>query len=64
MQRYYSCLDPDPPEHGYAGGPDLKVDLLEVVECIWYKLKTGSQWRLLPIKQFFTCEALTRSDQV
>ena len=45
-------------------GPDPKVDLLEVVECIWYKLRTGSQWRLLPIKQFFTCEALTRSDQV
>ena len=45
-------------------GPDPKADLLEVVEYIWYKLKTGSQWRLLPIKQFFTCEALTWSDLV
>ena len=42
-------------------GPDPKVDLLEVVECILYKLKTGCQWRLLPIKQFFTGEALTWS---
>ena len=42
-------------------GPDPKVDLLEVVECILYKLKTGCQWRLLPIKQFFACEALTWS---
>ena len=33
-------------------GPEPKVDLLEVVECILYKLKTGCQWRLLPIKQF------------
>ena len=32
-------------------GPEPKVDLLEVVECILYKLKTGCQWRLLPIKQ-------------
>ena len=31
-------------------GPDPKVDLLEVVEYILYKLKTGCQWRLLPIK--------------
>ena len=42
-------------------GPDPKVDLLEVVECILHKLKTGCQLRLLPIKQFFTCHALTWS---
>ena len=42
-------------------GPDPKVDLLEVVEGILYKLKTGRQWRLLPIKQFFTGQALTWS---
>ena len=40
-------------------GPQLKVDLLEVVETILYKLKTGCQWRQLPVKQFFTEEILT-----
>ena len=42
-------------------GPDPKVDLLEVVECILYELRTGCQWRLLPLKQFFACEVLTWS---
>ena len=31
------------------------------MECILYGLKTGYQWRLLLIKQFFTREALTWS---
>ena len=44
-----------------ARGPDPTVDLLEVVECILYKLKTGFQWRLLPLKQFFTDQALAWS---
>ncbi len=35
-------------------GPEVKADLLEVVEAILYKLKTGCQWRQLPVKQFFT----------
>ena len=35
-------------------GPDPSADLLEVVETILYKLKTGCQWRQLPLKQFFT----------
>ena len=39
-------------------GPELTVDLLEVVETILYKLKTGCQWRQLPLKQFFTRTAL------
>ena len=39
-------------------GPQLKADLLEVVEAILYKLKTGCQWRQLPVKQFFTEEIL------
>ncbi len=34
-------------------GPDPKVELLAVVETILYKLKTGCQWRQLPLKQFF-----------
>ena len=42
-------------------GPEIKVDPLEVVEAILYKLKTGCQWRQLPVKQFFTGEILTWS---
>jgi len=42
-------------------GPQLKADLLEVVEAILHKLKTGCQWRQLPVKQFFTEEILTSS---
>lgn len=40
-------------------GPESKVDLLEVVEGILFKLKTGCQWRQLPVKQFFTAPTLT-----
>ena len=40
-------------------GPTPTVDLLEVVEWMLYKLKTGCQWWLLPLKQFFTRQALT-----
>lgn len=42
-------------------GPDCRADLLEVVELILYKLKTGCQWRQLPTKQFFTATLLTWS---
>lgn len=35
-------------------GPACQADLLNVVETILYKLKTGCQWRQLPLKQFFT----------
>ena len=31
----------------------------ELVEVILYKLKSGCQWRLLPVKQFFTGASLT-----
>lgn len=34
-------------------GPACQADLLEVVELTLYKLKTGCQWRQLPLKQFF-----------
>ena len=42
-------------------GPECSVELLEVLEAILYKLKTGCQWRQLPVKQFFTDELLTWS---
>ena len=42
-------------------GCSCSVDLLEVVETILFKLKTGCQWRQLPIKQFFTDTRLTWS---
>lgn len=42
-------------------GPDCQAHLLEVVEAILYKLKTGCQWRCLPVRQFFAHEALSWS---
>ena len=32
---------------------NTKVKVYQVVEAILYRLKTGCQWRLLPMKQFF-----------
>ena len=40
------------------GRPSL-VDPVELVEIILYKLKTGCQWRFVPVKQFFTGPSLT-----
>ena len=40
------------------GRPSV-VDPVELVEVIVYKLKSGCQWRLLPVKQFFTGAPLT-----
>lgn len=34
-------------------GFETTVPLIEVVECIFHRLKTGCQWRELPTKQFF-----------
>ena len=42
-------------------GPACRVELPDVVEAILYKLKTGCQWRQLPVKQFFTDKTLTWS---
>lgn len=39
-------------KRGYAS----KFDLIEVVNAILYKLKSGCQWRLLPIGHLFTSE--------
>ena len=31
-----------------------KSDLVEVIQCILYKLKTGCQWHMLPVSAIFT----------
>ncbi len=33
-------------------GKDLEIELLGIVKCIFHRLKTGCQWRELPVKQF------------
>ena len=40
-------------------GPEPEVVLSAVVQAILYRLKTGCQWRMLPLKEFFEPEALT-----
>ena len=40
-------------------GRPSAVEQVELVEVILYKLKSGCQWRLLPVKQFFTGASLT-----
>lgn len=41
-------------------GTECETDfLLEVVSAILYRLKTGCQWRQLPVKQVFTKKVLT-----
>ncbi|UYZ61202.1 transposase [Hymenobacter latericus] len=47
-----TCMLPHLPLR--TGGRPLRVDPLEVVEAILYKLKTGCQWRFVPVKQFFS----------
>lgn len=39
-------------------GFETTVPLMEVVECIFHRLKTGCQWRELPTKQFFSDKVL------
>lgn len=39
-------------------GFETTVPLTQVVECIFYRLKTGCQWRELPTKQFFSDKVL------
>jgi len=39
-------------------GFETTVPLTEIVECIFYRLKTGCQWRELPTKAFFTTKVL------
>lgn len=41
-------------------GKECSTELMRaVVGLILYRLKTGCQWRLLPLQQFFTAESLT-----
>ena len=35
-----------------------KSDLVEVIQCTLYKLKTGCQWHMLPVSSFFTGRVL------
>ena len=42
-----------------AHGRPSVVEPVELVAVILYKLKSGCQWRLLPVKQFFTGASLT-----
>lgn len=35
-------------------GKKAEINLLNVVEVIFYRLKTGCQWRMLPVKQFIS----------
>ena len=36
-----------------------KSDLVEVIQCILYKLKTGCQWHMLPVSVIFTGRVLS-----
>jgi transposase len=40
-------------------GFEPKVPLVEIVEALLYRLKTGCQWRELPTKEFFSDERIT-----
>ena len=42
-----------------AYGRPSAVEPVELVQVIRYKLKSGCQWRMLPVKQFFTGASLT-----
>ena len=39
-------------------GFEPAVPVIEIVECIFHRLKTGCQWRELPTKQFFSGKVL------
>jgi transposase len=39
-------------------GFETSVPLTEIVECIFYRLKTGCQWRELPTQAFFKQKVL------
>lgn len=39
-------------------GFETRAPLTEIVECIFYRLKTGCQWRELPTKEFFSDKIL------
>lgn len=39
-------------------GPKPTVNLVDVVRAIFHRLKTGTQWRFLPLKEFFDESAI------
>lgn len=41
-------------------GKKVELNILEVTQAIFYRLKTGCQWRELPVKQFLTREDSTK----
>ncbi|QIP17145.1 transposase [Spirosoma aureum] len=40
-------------------GKDIKVEMSTLIDAILHKLKTGCQWRQLPVKPFFDDQTLT-----
>lgn len=42
-------------------GPEPSVDLSVIVQLIFYRLKTGCQWRMLPVQAFLEGDALSWS---
>jgi transposase len=40
-------------------GKEPEIELLDIVQAIFYRLKTGCQWRFLPVKQFIDREGTT-----
>lgn len=42
-----------------ARGPEPAVSLVDVVRAILHRLKTGTQWRFLPVGEFFDKDAIT-----
>lgn len=45
-------------------GFETTVSLIEIVECIFHRLKTGCQWRELPTKEFFTEKVLQMQQKI
>lgn len=39
-------------------GPKPTVELCQIVQLIFYRLKTGCQWRMLPVGGFFEAKKL------
>ena len=40
-------------------GPEPAVQLVDIVRAILHRLKTGCQWRFLPLTEFFEPESIT-----
>ena len=39
-------------------GPAISVPIVELINCILYKLKTGVQWEFLPVNSLFSGDVL------